>query len=184
MHLIIAPLYIIWEGQTMSMIMELILYIICGILHLSHLIVIALNKQSIVTTYSFIQTNFFNWSVKRGMDPNGAYKKNIKKIKYFVTFWSFMGCTIILIFFNVNNLYTYGFIYLLQTILAVFLITATGAMKCGFIVLLSELNYQFEHLLHGLEHAFNHRMEQKFKIIFFDCVRHHQLIIKFFYTLI
>lgn len=78
----------------MSMIMELILYIICGILHSSHLIVIALNKQSIVTTYSFIQTNFFNWSVKRGMDPNGAYKKNIKKIKYFVTFWSFMGCTI------------------------------------------------------------------------------------------
>lgn len=78
------------------MIMELILYIICGILHSSHLIVIVFNKQSTVATYSFIQTNFFNWSVKRGMDPNGAYKKNIKKIKYFVTIWSFLGCTIII----------------------------------------------------------------------------------------
>jgi hypothetical protein len=78
----------------------------------------------------------------------------------------------------VNNLYTYGLIYLLQTILALFLITATGAMKCGFIMLLSELNYQFEHLLYGLEQAFNHRMEQQFKIVFLDCIRHHQLIIK------
>jgi len=66
----------------------------CGILHSMHLMVITLNKQSIETTYNCIQTSFVSWSLKKGMDPNGAYKMNIKIIKYFVTIWSFLGCTI------------------------------------------------------------------------------------------
>jgi len=75
--------------------MELILYILCGILHLMHSIVIISKKKGIVSTYNYIQTSFVKWSVKRGLNPNGAYTKNIRTIKYLGIVWTLAGCTII-----------------------------------------------------------------------------------------
>lgn len=48
----------------------------------------------------------------------------------------------------------------------------------GLMIILYEMNNQFELLLSGIKDAFSHRMGQQFQEYFIDCIRHHQIIIK------
>jgi len=78
----LAAAYIIWEEKPkMPFIMELIQYIIVGIYYCLIFMVFIIKKKTIVSNYNFIQTIFIQWSNKRALHPNKAYKENIKTIK-------------------------------------------------------------------------------------------------------
>lgn len=69
---------------------------------------------------------------------------------------------------------------MVQYIFVVFLFVTTISINFGCMVFLSEILKQFEILLEGIKNAFNnHRMEENFETHFIDCIRHHQIIIKY-----
>ncbi|KAL4121352.1 hypothetical protein QTP88_013881 [Uroleucon formosanum] len=158
-----------------------------------------------MSNYNCIQTKFMQWSNKRALHPNAAYKKNIKTIKslsiplailllsivfgplvsafndigklpldnraHFVLFWPKIVDT--------NKLSMYGIIYTLQIIFTICLFISVLSFNLGFMVFLNELNTQFEMLLDGINDAFKYKMNKQFSTLFIDCIRHHQIIIKF-----
>lgn len=72
---------ILEKNSTTSLVMELIQYIIVGIYFSSIFVVFIIKKEAIMSNYNCIQTKFMQWSNKRALHPNAAYKKNIKTIK-------------------------------------------------------------------------------------------------------
>jgi len=71
----------LFENPGMSLGMELIQYMIVGILFTLIFLVFLIKKEAIASNYNFIQTIFIHWSNKRSLHPNVAYKKNIKTVK-------------------------------------------------------------------------------------------------------
>lgn len=63
------------------MLLELILYIILGILNSTFFTILLIKKQAIHSNYSCIQTDFIQYSIERGMDPNEMYTKVVQIIK-------------------------------------------------------------------------------------------------------
>lgn len=52
-----------------------------GIFYVSTYIVFILKKDKIASNYYDVQTIFIQWSNRRGMDPNDAYRKSLQKVK-------------------------------------------------------------------------------------------------------
>jgi len=78
----VAAAFIILEGNTrMPFVMELIQYMIVGIFFTSIFMVFIIKKEAIMSNYNCIQTKFIQWSNKRALHPNVAYKRNIKTVK-------------------------------------------------------------------------------------------------------
>lgn len=69
-------------------------------------------------------------------------------------------------------------VYLFQFVFGAFIYMSVASVNLGFMLMLFELDYQFEMLLIGFKDVFEFRMEQYFLNRFVDCVRHHQVIIK------
>jgi len=78
----VAAGFTILEGNTkMPFVMELIQYMIVGVYFSSIFMVFIIKKEGIMSNYNCIQTKFIQWSNKRALDPNVAYKRNIKTVK-------------------------------------------------------------------------------------------------------
>ncbi|XP_025200899.1 odorant receptor 49b-like [Melanaphis sacchari] len=200
-----AGCVLLYEKPDMSFGMELIQYMIVGVLYTLIFLVFIIKKDAIVSNYNFIQTKFIHWSNKRLLHPNIAYKKNIRTVKrliiplvilslsiafgplvstindigklplnsrtHFVLFWPKIVDT--------NKISTYGIIYTVQIVLTVILYISTLSFNLGFMVFLNELTNQFEILLDGIDNAFKFKRDKQFQLFFIDCIRHHQIIIKF-----
>jgi len=82
-QIIIIPSYIIWteSNSSIHVLLELILYIILGILNSTFFTILLIKKQAIHSNYSCIQTDFIQYSIERGMDPNEMYTKVVQIIK-------------------------------------------------------------------------------------------------------
>lgn len=82
-QIILAPSYIIWTESNLSihMLLELILYIILGVLNSTFFAILVIKKQAINSNYSFIQNEFIQYSMERKMDPNEIYNKVVDIIK-------------------------------------------------------------------------------------------------------
>lgn len=83
-QLILSPFYIIWIGkQTLatSMKLELLQYIICGMLYTFIYVVCLFKKQVIISNYTLIETDFRNWSLIKGTNQNRAYEQNIRNVR-------------------------------------------------------------------------------------------------------
>lgn len=65
----------------------------------------------------------------------------------------------------------------MQVVCCIILYTST-TYNFGFVMVLFELNNQFDMLLNELKETFNYRIEKKFREHFIDCFCHHQMIIK------
>jgi len=76
-----AAFTILQENSTTTLIMELIQYIIVGIYFSLIFVVFIFKKEAIMSNYDCIQTKFIQWSNKRALHPNAAYKENIKTFK-------------------------------------------------------------------------------------------------------
>ncbi|XP_060843016.1 uncharacterized protein LOC132923183 isoform X2 [Rhopalosiphum padi] len=195
----------LFENPGMSLGMELIQYMIVGILFTLIFLVFLIKKEAIASNYNFIQTIFIHWSNKRSLHPNVAYKKNIKTVKsliiplailslsiafgplvstindigklpldyrtHFVLFWP----TIV----DTNKISMYGIIYAMQVIFTIILYISTLSFNLGFMVFLNEVTNQFEMLLDEIKDAFKYKRDKQFQPLFIDCIRHHQIIIKF-----
>ncbi|XP_060868321.1 odorant receptor 85b-like isoform X1 [Metopolophium dirhodum] len=189
----------------MPFVMELIQYMIVSIYFTSICVVFIIKKEAIMSNYNCIQTKFIQWSNKRALHPNAAYKRNIKTVKsisiplamlslsiafgplistindmgklpldnraHFILFWPTI--------FDTNKLSTYGIIYTLQVIFTIILCISVFSFNLGFMVFLNELITQFEMLLDEINDAFKYKMDKQFETLFIDCIRHHQIIIKF-----
>lgn len=59
-----------------------------GFLYSTILIIFVFKKRDIVSTYNCIQTNFVEWSLKRKMDPNKTYAKNIKVVQLLIVIFA------------------------------------------------------------------------------------------------
>lgn len=70
-----------YEKPGMSLGMELIQYMIVGILYTLIFLVFILKNEAIMSNYNFIQTKFIHWSNKKSLHPNAVYKKNIETVK-------------------------------------------------------------------------------------------------------
>jgi len=68
-------------NSSLHMLLELILYIILGVLNTTFFVIIVIKKQAINSNYSFIQTDFIEYSMERQMDPNEIYNKVVHIIK-------------------------------------------------------------------------------------------------------
>lgn len=62
----------------MPMVLELIQYMLAGLLYIFVLIVFILNKEALFYNYQLIQIDFIQWTNKRGMNQN----KPSRKISY------------------------------------------------------------------------------------------------------
>ncbi|XP_029342311.1 uncharacterized protein LOC107882321 [Acyrthosiphon pisum] len=202
----VAAAFTILEGNyRMPFVMELIQYMIVGFYFTSIFVVFIIKKEAIMSNYNCIQTKFIQWSNKRALHSNAAYKRNIKTVKslsiplailslsialgplistindigklpldnraHFVLFWP----TIV----DTNKLSMYGIIYTLQVIFTIILYISVLSFNLGYMVFLNELITQFEMLLNGINDAFKYKMDKQFQTLFIDCIRHHQIIIKF-----
>ncbi|XP_027848734.2 uncharacterized protein LOC114128419 [Aphis gossypii] len=194
-----------YEKPGMSLGMELIQYMIVGILYTLIFLVFILKNEAIMSNYNFIQTKFIHWSNKKSLHPNAVYKKNIETVKslaiplatlslsiafgplvstindigklpldnraHFVLFWPKIVDT--------NKISMYGIIYAVQVLFTVILYISSLSFNLGFMVFLNELTNQFEILLDGINDAFKYKRDKQFQPLFIDCIRHHQIIIKF-----
>lgn len=61
--------------------LELIEYILVGVFYVLIYIVILIKKDAILSNYNTLQTDFIQWSIKKGMNPNETQKKTILAIK-------------------------------------------------------------------------------------------------------
>jgi len=77
-----ALLTILEEKPEMSLVIELIQYIIVGIFFCLIFMIFIIKKEAIVSNYNFVQTVFIDWSNKRALHPNVAYNKNIETLKH------------------------------------------------------------------------------------------------------
>jgi len=73
-----------YEKPGVSLGMELIQYMIVGILYTLIFLVFIFKKEAIMSNYNFIQTKFIHWSNKKSLHPNAVYKKNIETVKSLV----------------------------------------------------------------------------------------------------
>lgn len=81
-QIILAPGYVIWNEineLTVYIILELIRYILSGLLYLMILIVFVFKKDAIFSNYQYIQTHFIEWSNKKRIN---LYQKNQQMLKY------------------------------------------------------------------------------------------------------
>lgn len=72
----------------------------------------------------------------------------------------------------------YGIIYLVQSFFVLLVYISAGSYNLGFMIVLYELNNQYEILLEGIKNSFNFKMDHRFEKHFIECIRQHQLIIK------
>jgi len=82
---------------------------------------------------------------------------------------------------EINNFTIYGIIYSIQIMCCVILYTSIASLNFAFFIFLHELRNQFQILLNGLTDSFNYRMTDEFQNRFINCIRHHQMIIKYIY---
>jgi len=82
----LAPGYIILEDRAMDMAfrLELIQYMMVGILNCLVLTVFILKKKTILSNYNTIQKDFIHWSKISGMNPDEMYRESIRRAKHFV----------------------------------------------------------------------------------------------------
>lgn len=79
---------------------------------------------------------------------------------------------------EINDFKTYGIIYFLQFCFVQLVYLSAGSYNLGLVIILFELNNQYNLLLDELKNAFNQKTDEKFKDNFINCIRQHQLIIK------
>uniref|UniRef100_A0A2S2PJ41 Gustatory and odorant receptor 7 n=1 Tax=Schizaphis graminum TaxID=13262 RepID=A0A2S2PJ41_SCHGA len=189
----------------MSLGMELIQYMIVGIFFTLIFLVFLIKKEAIASNYNFIQTKFIHWSNKRSLHPNIAYKKNIKTVKSLIIPLAILSLSIVfgplvstindigklpldyrthfVLFWpkivDTNKISMYGIIYSMQVIFTIVLYISTLSFNLGFMVFLNEVTNQFEMLLDEIKDAFKYKRDKQFQPLFIDCIRHHQVIIKF-----
>lgn len=63
-------------------------------------------------------------------------------------------------------------------VFSVLVYVGVATVNLGIVVILYELNSQYDMLLDELKNAFKYRMEKKFELLFINCINSHQLIIK------
>lgn len=106
---VLATGFIIWkESDTLStpIVLELIEYMMGGLLYSMILIVFIFKKRDITYTFDCVQTTFIEWSIKWGMDPNVTYVKNIRIFKTSLTLYVFINSLVVMspIFSTISNL--------------------------------------------------------------------------------
>jgi len=77
--------------MDMAFRLELIQYMMVGILNSLVFVVFKLKGRAILCNYNSIQRDFTYWSKKNGKDPDEIYRKNVQTAKYFVII--FIVCT-------------------------------------------------------------------------------------------
>lgn len=65
-----------------------------GIYYVFIYIVFLLKKDAVASNYKDVQTIFIQWSNKRGMNSNEAYRKCIKKVKSLIMPLMYLMCSI------------------------------------------------------------------------------------------
>eukprot|EP00102_Acyrthosiphon_pisum_P018798 XP_016656008.1 PREDICTED: odorant receptor 42a-like [Acyrthosiphon pisum] len=113
-----------------------------------------------MSNYNCIQTKFIQWSNKRALHSNAAYKRNIKTVKSLSIPLAILSLSIALgpLISTINDI---GKLPLDN--------------RAHFVLFWPT----FEMLLNGINDAFKYKMDKQFQTLFIDCIRHHQIIIKF-----
>lgn len=82
-----SPSYVFWaEKNILSTVtlIEIVQYIIAGILYVFILTMLVLKNGKIFSNYNSMQTDFVQWSEKNGRNPNKAYWKTFQTFKLFL----------------------------------------------------------------------------------------------------
>lgn len=65
-----------------------------GMFYVSIYIVFILKKNAIASNYNDVQTIFIQWSKRRGMNPDDAYRKSLQKVKSLIMPFIYLMCSI------------------------------------------------------------------------------------------
>lgn len=70
---------------TVASLLEQVQYIVAGWLFCLTYVILIWKKNAVASSYCFIETDFVQWSCRRGTNPDRAYKKCVQTFKVYVT---------------------------------------------------------------------------------------------------
>ncbi|XP_050519856.1 uncharacterized protein LOC126893570 isoform X1 [Daktulosphaira vitifoliae] len=190
---------------SIGMILELLVYIIIGLVQSLIILMLLIQKKKITFTYTSIQNTFIKWSLIRKVDPNISYNRNTKVIyiviiTYLIVIATFFTGPLLALkydqdnlpidhhshwivywpkIFNVGDSYIYYYIlYSLQVISSFYLSFSTFLYNLYLVIYLSEIKHQFKLIEVGLQRTFCFKENKTFQEYFIECVCQHQEILK------